>query len=286
MNAPKEWRFTDLLEILRLYAEKYCRIVNQLRFCSGVFESSKLMKTPEGKDQNNDLTEKLITNLIPSLEKIKVDCDSIGLEATRDEVGHTLFIWEKHHAIDVLAKQCGDIPQHMEREFKRRVCLILPQSSQALYEVPVKGWEEIASVFPNARDDIEEMSLCRAFGRDSAAVFHALLIVEQGLIDLGIFLKVTDPKQGWDATCKELEKVLKDGRTNASRHIKKHFAFLELINKDVQSMKLAWRNKVSHAANRLVVITSDFKPQVAEKIITACHGFMLLLATEGPRKGK
>jgi len=25
-------------------------------------------------------------------------------------------------------------------------------------------------------------------------------------------------------------------------------------------------------------------PQVAEKIIAACHSFMLLLATEGPRK--
>jgi hypothetical protein len=141
-------------------------------------------------------------------------------------------------------------------------------------------------VFPEIADDVEEMNRCRAFGRDAASVFHVLLVVEYGLIDLGKFLRVTDPKQGWDATSKTLAKILSDGRKVAPRYVQRHWDFLELVNKDMQSMKLAWRNKVNHAANKLVVITSDFKPQVAEKIITACHGFMLLLATEGPRKAK
>lgn len=139
-------------------------------------------------------------------------------------------------------------------------------------------------MFPDIAYDVEEMNKCRAFGRDSASVFHVLLVVEHGLIDLGRFLRATDPKQGWDATCKTLAKILSDGRKVAPRHVHRHWDFLELVNKDMQSMKMAWRNKVSHAANHLFLMTSDFRPEVAEKIITACHGFMLLLATEGPQR--
>lgn len=123
-----------------------------------------------------------------------------------------------------------------------------------------------------------------AFNRYPAAVFHVLLAVEHGIVALGKFVGVADPKPGWDATCSAVEKILQAGRKSAPPDILKHFSFLELVNKDMQSMKMAWRNKVSHAANNLVVMTSDFRPEVAEKIITACRGFMLLVAAEGTNK--
>jgi len=95
-------------------------------------------------------------------------------------------------------------------------------------------------------------------------------------------LGITDPKPGWDATCRAVETAINTRRNQLSPNIREHFTFLELVNKDMQSMKMAWRNKVNHAANNLFVLTSDFKPEVADKIITACQGFMLLLSTEGP----
>lgn len=278
MKAPQEWGFTNLLEILRLYADRYCRFVNQLQF----FSSTRIAGMDDAKGVA--LLDQLIAGILPSLKDLQAECDTVGLEATRDEIDHVLITWERYHDRDVLGKQCSELAPILEREFKRRVCLILSRSSQVLYESPTISWEAIIAAFPDIQDDVEEMNKCKAFGRDAASVFHALLVVEHGLIQLGIAMRVTDPKQGWDATCKVLEKVMKDGRALAPKHIQKHFAFYELVNKDIQSMKMAWRNKVSHAANKLVVITSDFKPQVAEKIITACHGFMLLLATEGPRK--
>jgi len=231
----------------------------------------------------SDIEEGSISQLIVALKEIKPDCERLGLEATSDLIKVIVDRWERYHDKRLLMNQCPQLAVCLENELKRRVCFVLPKSSQDRYTTPYQGWEQIVLAFPAAGEDVEEMNYCLAFGRQAAAIFHALLVVEHGVVDLGVLIGVQDPKPGWDATCRLLEKILAAGRSNATEEVRKHFSFLELVNKDIQSMKMAWRNKISHAEGKLVVMTSDFKPQVAEKIISACHGFMLLLATDGPR---
>jgi hypothetical protein len=60
------------------------------------------------------------------------------------------------------------------------------------------------------------------------------------------------------------------------------FSALEQINQAAQSMKMAWRNKVNHAAGCLTVMSSDFVPDVAEEIVLGTRGFMRRLATDLP----
>lgn len=273
-----EWEFSNLLEILRLYAEKFCRLV-------GHAQSAGLQCAMFGDDpRNSEITLGMIETLLPLLHEMRIESERIGLEATGDAVTNLLERWEQYHDVRVFAQMSPQILLTVESEFKRKVCFILPRSSQELYEKPCEGWEPILSTFPDARGDIEEMNRCMAFNRYPAAVFHVLLAVEHGIIALGRFVGVSDPKPGWDATCNAVARILDAGRKTAAPDILKHFAFLEVVNKDMQSMKMAWRNKVSHAANHLAVMTSDFKPEVAEKIISACHGFMLIVATESQNK--
>lgn len=266
------------MEILRLYADRFCRLQQHCVFVGDSIDSIGLL--PSGAEQ----LEPMIRGLIVTLDEMKVTCDSLGMEATRDTIQSTLISWRRYKDRNLLSKHCSEISRQLEMEFQRRVCFILPRSSHSLYENPCEKWERVLSVFPDARYDIEEMNRCMAFNRYAAAVFHVLLAVEFGIVELGKFLGVRDRKPGWDATCNVVEKILKEGRNAASPRVRRHFSFLEVINKDMQSMKMAWRNKVSHSANNLFVMTSDFKPEVAEKIISACHGFMLVLATEGPNK--
>jgi hypothetical protein len=47
---------------------------------------------------------------------------------------------------------------------------------------------------------------------------------------------------------------MNEGRNKAPRRIRSQFSTLELVSKDIQSMKLAWRNKISHAANHPAVM--------------------------------
>lgn len=274
-----EWKIVTLLEILRLYADSYCRLAAHL-------QSAALQITlAEDRESEFEHAKGVISTLVPSLRKMLKECDRLGMEASRDAIAITLKRWNQYHNMRTLMMQCSSLNQTIESELQRRICFILPSSSQRLYEYPCEKWERILAVFPDAREDVEEMNRCMAFNRYPAAVFHVLLAVEHALVSLGKFIGVTDKKPGWDATSKALAQILATGRTPATpAKIRKHFAFLELVNKDMQSMKMAWRNKVSHAANHLFVMTSDFKPEVAEKIITSCHGFMLLLATEGPNR--
>jgi len=57
---------------------------------------------------------------------------------------------------------------------------------------------------------------------------------------------------------------------------------IEQLDMTTEALKGAWRNKVSHAHGKLVLMTSDFAPNVAEEILVASGGFMRHLATDAP----
>lgn len=139
-----------------------------------------------------------------------------------------------------------------------------------------KGWTEIIETFPHATSDVEEMNKSLAFGRYPAAVFHSLMVVEHGLVELGKLLGATDPKEGWDASCKQLAKVVAAGHSANTTGL--DFEFLSQLNVCAQAMKLAWRNKVNHATGKPMVMSGGFMPEVAEEIISASRAFMRRLA--------
>ena len=62
----------------------------------------------------------------------------------------------------------------------------------------------------------------------------------------------------------------------------KNFPFIEQMQGTVTALRNAWRNKISHAHGKLVLMTSEFAPDVAEEIIMATRAFMRRLATELP----
>jgi hypothetical protein len=135
---------------------------------------------------------------------------------------------------------------------------------------------DITKRFPAATEDIEEMNKCYALCRYSASVFHSLLVMEHGLVALGKLLGVTDPKEGWDASCKKLEAIVKAGRNANPTELE--FEFIEQVNVCIQTIKLAWRNKVNHATGKPVVMHGGFAPYVAEETIAATRSFMRRLA--------
>jgi hypothetical protein len=272
----REWKFVSLMEILRLYADQYCHLASHAQLVCILVD--KIDESVRAKVS----AEIEVECLWPTVREMKQESERIGLTATRDACARILQRWEIFHSYRETGELCRELLRILDSEFKSKICFVLPPTSQTLYDDPFKGWEEILAVFPDARDDVEQMRRCEAFGCYSAAVFHVLLAVEFSVIALGRFVGVSDHKPGWDATCIAVEKILQGGRKSAPPDVVRYFGFLELVNKDMQSMKMAWRNKVSHAANNLRLMTSDFKPEVANKIITAAHGFMLLIATEGP----
>jgi hypothetical protein len=109
-----------------------------------------------------------------------------------------------------------------------------------------------------------------------------LQILEHGLIALSAALESPDPQPGWNSATSALAAIAKKKYPDRSDFEKMHGAFFEQITAALESVKLAWRNKVSHAHGKLIVMSADFSPDVAEEILLATRAFMRRLSTEGP----
>jgi len=127
------------------------------------------------------------------------------------------------------------------------------------------------------------MSKCFALSRYAATVYHACQVIELGLIELGKFLGVKDPKSGFTAVTRELRKLVDNGHSNLPDKYRDCFDFLEQMHGLAEALKSAWRNKIDHAQNTLVLMTPDFTPDIAEEIMFTSRSFMRRLATEMPR---
>jgi len=87
----------------------------------------------------------------------------------------------------------------MADEMKGKYLFSLDLDEAEHYNNPTGGWSEVLERFPMATTDVEEMNKCFALSRYAGAVFHSVQTIECGLIELGGFIKVNDPKSGWTA---------------------------------------------------------------------------------------
>jgi hypothetical protein len=163
----------------------------------------------------------------------------------------------------------------VEDELSLRLYFSLDPKEAELYLQSLLGWEEIIARFPDTTRDIEEMNKCFALGRYTASMFHALHVAEWGAIEFGKYIGVTDPKPGWGPTQKKLKELVDAGHSKLPSALTGQFDFLEQMNREIQTMVLAWRHKVDHAANHLAIIpNTDFTPDVARHVLGAVKVFM------------
>jgi len=163
-------------------------------------------------------------------------------------------------------------------ELSYRFFLSLTPAEAKRYEQWREDWETVLQRFPDATRDVEEMSKCFALGRFTASMFHALHIAEWGAIELGEFIGVSDPKKGWGPTERKMRELIKGSHSLLPASLSGRFEFLEQMHREIDSMVLAWRHKVDHAANHLAILpNTDFTPDVAEHIIGAVRIFMIRL---------
>jgi hypothetical protein len=255
------------LELLRFYAETYVRIAKDL------MDLQVCLQIDEGTDEESDARFK--KGIAANLKIARIGCIRIGLQVSAKHAEQLLL------ALDMGMLTSHDIKalhENIERELSCHFFVGIPPDRIEAFTKSLVGWEEIATKFPAATEDIEEMSKCFALCRYSAAVFHSLMVVEHGLVRLGKMLNVTDPKEGWDASCNKLQKSVSAGRSANDTGLE--FSFLEQLNASVQAIKFAWRNKVNHATGKPIIMSGGFAPYVAEEIISATRAFMRRL-TEG-----
>jgi hypothetical protein len=219
--------------------------------------------------------------LAKTAQQIRAQCEQHGLVVSRLQAQRVLEYLEQPAASMVkkqLESLCATLTQYVEDECSTLVFLSIEKDRGRCFERPRDGWEQIINRFPDTTEDIEEMGRCFALDRCAGAVFHSLQAVEIGLIELGTFLKVTDPHPGWNSAERALKRVIGTKYEEREEFERRHFAFLEQLNGTVEGLKTAWRNKVSHAQGKLILMTSDFAPDVAEEVMMATRSLLRRLA--------
>jgi len=282
-------RLVTLLEILQVHAQPLLTCLSGLQT-----DVNRLSQLETEDDFWEDAV--FVVGVHETLVYIEDVCSKNELPVTKVLVSHVKGLLDialdKDNPLNPVAPIALNVlllSQYLERmrltlidELATKLLFQLPSGKKEWFENPAKNWEKVVDRFPDAVTEIEEMGRCFALSRYGAAVFHSLLVVESGLIELGKVIGVTDPKAGWDATTRKLSDLVQGGHSKYPSSLTISFAVCEQINQKVQTMKHAWRNKVNHVAGKLVVIRSDFAPDIAEEIIIATRGFMRTLATDIP----
>ncbi len=269
-------KLVTALEILRFFAGAYANAGYNI-----ALEMGKLERQP------SSLRDPMLMHLLRvQLDKLKQDCAE--LPVTTVKVQRILDVMNSEEIMRILPPRSmpdmlRDVQASIEDELSTKLFFQLRTDRAKLFDHPTAGWAEVLKRFPDASTDVEEMHKCFALSRYAGAVFHSVQTIEFSLLDLGKFIGVSDPKSGWTAVSSQLDKlVTKIKFPDLPSLYQQHFAFLEQIQGAVAALKSAWRNKISHAHGKLVLMTSEFAPDVAEEIIMATRAFMRRLATELP----
>jgi len=265
-----------LLELLRFSAESYVKLNDYLSDLETKLNGDETETFPDAPALTGNalpLSDERKQEAHRILQYSKFLCAKIHLQVCMKHSDELLASVERGWlgAGDVRA-----LRDNVKRELSCQHFVGIPPECQPLFENARQNWDDVLEAFPNAVDDVEEMNRCYALCRYAAAVSHSLLVVEHGLVALGPRIGATDPKEGWDASCRQLERVMKAGR--AANGTGLDFDQLDQLNTCMQVMKTAWRNKVNHATGKPIVLHGGFAPDVADDIIKASRGFMRRLA--------
>jgi hypothetical protein len=272
---PLPRKVASALEIVRAYVEVYTKVSYALG----------LMAQLEGKP----MTRKFADGLLPLLNGVVKECEGFGFFCTLESAKTLVRIlsspktWNRAEVRATFSHETIVMHDSLDIELSHRMFFRMSESHAKYFLKPLDGWEEIVQRFPECITDIHEAHKCFALSRYAATVFHSVMIVEFGLIELGRFLRVNDPMSGWTAVSRALAMIEKKHHQR-TRFEKKHIQFIEQVNGLIQALKNAWRNKISHAHGRLIVMNSEFAPDVAEEILFATRGLMRRLAQELPSK--
>ena len=119
----------------------------------------------------------------------------IKLELTVDQIDRILTgISDDNYTHGQAARHLEDLELRMTDELKRKHFISLSSLESDLFRNPRQGWNKVIERWPETTDDIIEAMKCFALSRYTAAVFHSLQVVEIGIIKLGEFVQVSDPK--------------------------------------------------------------------------------------------
>jgi hypothetical protein len=181
--------------------------------------------------------------------------------------------WKKTSRVQMLVNQ---LVVCVKDEAASVLAWQVPREKLVFFERAPFG-PEVHAGFPSANDDIEEAGKCLGMGRNTAAVFHLMRIMETGLRSLGASLKdsTLDPRTNpnWEKILGKCDKAMQQPLRDRSQEWQPDEPFFSTATANLRAVKDAWRNPTMHVERR-------YNDEEAREVCNASRAFMRHLATK------
>jgi hypothetical protein len=236
----------SLRDMLKVYAGPYVSLGIVLR---------EVQLVGRNKNEAEVLKEEDRKKLRRSLHRAHESCMQLGMVVSAGVIEQRLTDYSKRGSSKkpITYRRVSYAFEHLEEtiqvEVRSRWLLVVPQELASYYDDgPAPFGEQVATKFPSAGYDIREASKCLALGRETAAVFHLMRVLEKGLGALAADVGVPFEFENWKNIIDQigskitaLDNTLPRGQAKSER-----LQFLSTAATNFQFFKEAWRNHVSH----------------------------------------
>jgi hypothetical protein len=279
----KPYSLVSWWDVEKFSAQAYFAIATDLERLRMKYRSPRIAGDAMFQKQIYTLSPEECQSASSVFNALAAHCSAIGLNTAAKIAAYTwdwLVSGEQAPTSAWMVQEIEKVQQVILVEMKNNLFLYLPIERAKWYLAPKEGWQEVIKQFPKTVIDIEEAGRCFACDRYAAAVFHGMQIAEVGAIEIGKLIEINDPKPGWPSTIREMKRIVQKEKYQDLKPVEqKHRALLEQLLPLMESMQDGWRHKISHVENKLVLLSGEFAPSVAEEILNATRAFMRRLAT-------
>lgn len=199
----------------------------------------------------DDLEQTSIDLFLSSLKDVRPQCEAIGLRVCVVHIDEIIRRLASGKAVK--RKDLIPLTKELHDNFKRELGVTkffrLSSDTQHYYGVVNAFGPEVAKAFSSSEYDIKEAGNCLAVSRATAAVFHAMRVLEHGLHALANQFSVPFEHKTWGEIIERIEKAIRDigKQPDKPPNWKDEEQFYSEAAAQFMHFKNAWRNYTAHA---------------------------------------
>jgi hypothetical protein len=259
------------MEMINTYAHQLAEIASQL----GVHPVTLAALHQYGTESVPEFYAAEVRKL---LEAAKPLCAELGLRSSLIQVDRVLVDLPHHHTRG-LAMAVKETHGRIVDELSAVYFFHVPTNRVEFYDKPWCG-EGVEKAFPTAITDIREAGKAFALGRWSAAVFHAMGILQRGLYalatDVHVEFKAGFELENWKNIIDKIQSAIDDRLKDTEGKPKsgakdETLTFYSRVAIEFQYFRNAWRNHVAH-------LREVYDEEHTQTVLTHVKQFMTRLA--------
>jgi len=250
LDAKNSWvqdrfKIHNLFDMLNFDAKLYLNISKNVALLEAI---------PKNHEPQLVLCREDIEKVNTICTEIGQLCDKLGLFTAPQIALKMIEAVKTKKEMRSVESEAAHLWNVIEIELKNNTFLLVGKKDADEWYSPKEPLfgKEVDDKFKDAAFDITETGKCLALDRYTAAVIHAMRVLEHGLRALGKTMKIRYTNPNWGSVLDLLQKKWKiiEARKNKPRNWRKDKQFFAETFVEFGYIKDAWRNHVMHASTK------------------------------------